>query len=96
MVISSLNDKTEVEAVLAESAGTISFIFVKLSECIKKNRVKDWINWVFVEQEEERSLLSQSAWGVSPLRMKILQNEKVLEEMLNAYEKTTSFKMEER
>ncbi|MDB5191710.1 MAG: hypothetical protein JWQ96_1273 [Segetibacter sp.] len=86
VVISSLSDATQVQE-LAERFADITFMFIKLSDSLKKQNVIDWVQWLFVQEGKNDLDMYKRQWAMSPLRTKILQNEKQLASILEKYQK---------
>ncbi len=86
VVISSLSDASEVHDLIEKHGRDITFIFIKLTESLFKPNVFDWVQWVFVQNQKNDIEVYKRAWSFSPLRVKIMQNEKRLREILEKYQ----------
>src|SRR5665647_2783620 len=86
LCISSLTDSKQLEEILDKSGNSLTIIFVQLSKSFANVNVVDWLQWVFVKPEKKSSEKLQLAFNLSPLRRKILENEKVIKEMLDKSE----------
>ncbi len=91
VVISSLSDVVQVNELLVKFANEISIIFVPLSDCMNKQHVGDWIQWLFVQQEKDVIAKYKTDWSLSMLRIKISKNEKQLKLLLEKYDKSKLF-----
>jgi hypothetical protein len=89
VVVSSLNDIEEVKDLLEKYGNEISFVFVPLTECLNKQQISDWIQWLFIQQEKDDTSVYKTNWSLSLLRKKITQNEDELKELLDQYQKST-------
>ncbi|MEO8412385.1 MAG: DUF58 domain-containing protein [Ginsengibacter sp.] len=83
LCISSLTDVKQLEAVLEKSERGLTVIFVPLSKSFTNVNVIDWLQWLFIKPEKKSSEKLHLAFNLSPLRRKILANEKIIKEMLN-------------
>lgn len=92
VIISSLSDPEQVQQLLESNGNDITFIFVPLTEGLKKQHLGDWLQWLFVQQEKDSMAVHKTSWSVSLLRLKIQKNEKRLKEMLGQYERSTIIK----
>jgi len=86
LCISSFTDSKQLEEILDKSGNSLTIIFVQLSKSFANVNVVDWLQWVFVKPEKKSSEKLQLAFNLSPLRRKILENEKVIKEMLDKSE----------
>ncbi|MCE3278929.1 MAG: hypothetical protein K0S44_1120 [Bacteroidetes bacterium] len=89
VIISSLSDPQQVQQLLESNGNDITFIFVPLTEGLKKQHLGDWIQWLFVQQEKDAMAVYKTSWSISLLRLKIIKNEKRLKELLGQYERST-------
>ena len=49
-------------------------------------KVTDWVQWIFINPQKKSSEKLQLAFSLSPLRKKILDNEKNIKELLKTSE----------
>jgi hypothetical protein len=85
VMISSLSDAEQV-AELAEKYGNeIKFMFIKLTESLRKQNAFDWVQWVFVRNQDNDIETYKRLWSLSSLRQKITENENTLEEIMKKY-----------
>ena len=90
VVISSLSDAGQVQELIERHGNDITFIFVRLTESLKKNNMFDWVQWLFVQNEKNDIEVYKSAWATAfNLRPKIVQNERKLKEILEKYQVST-------
>jgi len=88
VMISSLSDIAQVKDLIERYGNDISFLMVPLSESFNKQHIGDWLQWVFVQQEKDKSAVYKTNWSLSLLRNKILNNEKELTALLKDYQKS--------
>ena len=86
LCISSLTDVQQLEEILEKARKSLTVIFVQLSKSFSKMTVTDWLQWVFINPEKKSSEKLQLAFSMSPLRKKILNNEKNIGELLKTSE----------
>jgi len=86
LCVSSLTDAKQLEDVLEKTGKSLTVVFVELSKSFSKMRVTDWLHWIFVNPEKKSSEKLQLAFSLSPLRKKILDNEKKIKELLKTSE----------
>jgi hypothetical protein len=61
-------------------------MFIKLTESLRKQNAFDWVQWVFVRDQDDDVESYKRLWSLSSLRSKIAENERRLEEVLRKYE----------
>lgn len=88
VIISSLSDPDQVRSLLETHGSDISFIFIPLSDSLKKQNVADWLQWLFVQQEKEKAAMYKTGWSLSALRLRVRKNEKELRKLVKAYERS--------
>lgn len=86
LCISSLTDSKQLEEILDKSGNSLTIIFVQLSKSFANVNVVGWLKWVFIKPEKKSSEKLQLAFNLSPLRRKILENEKEIKDMLDKSE----------
>ena len=86
LCISSLNDVQQLEAVLEKAGKSLTVVLVQLSKSFLKLKVTDWLQWIFVNPAKNSAEKLQLAFNMSPLRKKILDNEKNIKELLKISE----------
>jgi hypothetical protein len=89
VIISSLSDPDELEQLIQNSGSEITFIFVPVSEGLKKQKLSDWLEWIFVQKEKDMTSVYRTSWSVSLLRLKIAKNEKRIKEILKKHDRST-------
>jgi hypothetical protein len=82
LCISSLTDVKQLEEILEKTGKSLTVIFIELSKSFSKMKVINWLQWVFINPEKKSSEKLQLAFNLSPLRKKILNNEKNIKELL--------------
>jgi hypothetical protein len=86
IIISSLSPVEQVEELLEKFGSDIKFVFVKLTDSLKKQNAFDWVQWLFIRNQDSDIEMYRRLWSLSTLRSKVVQNEKKLEEVLGKYE----------
>jgi hypothetical protein len=86
LCISSLTDIKQLEELLEKTGKSLTVVFVELSKSFSKMKVINWLQWIFVNPEKKSSEKLQLAFSLSPLRKKILKNEKNIKELLKTSE----------
>ena len=86
LCISSLTDIKQLQTILERTGKSLTVIFVELSKSFSKMKVTDWVQWIFVNPQKKSSEKLQLAFNLSPLRKKILDNEKNIKELLKTSE----------
>ena len=83
LCISSLTDVREIEPILEQSGKDLVVIFLRLSKAFSRFRVKDWLEYIFVKPGEDNLDKLRLAWNLSPLKSKLIENEKAILEALD-------------
>ncbi len=84
VIISSLSDVAQVRALSERYGNEIRFIFIKLTDSFKHQNIGDWLQWIFIKNEQQDIDVYKRKWAVSLLREKIKENERKLEESISA------------
>jgi hypothetical protein len=82
VLIHSLSDMAQVKELVDDYGKEISFVFVPLTESLRRQNIGDWFQWLFVQQEKDEIAMYKTNWSLSLLRSKIIQNEKKLKKVL--------------
>ncbi len=88
VIVSSLSDAAEVKDLLEDYGKDITFIFIRLTDSFKNQNIIDWVQWVFVQNQKDDIDVYKRGWALSPLRLKIKENEKNLAQILEKYQET--------
>lgn len=86
VMISSLSDADEVKDLMENYGKDITFIFIKLTDSFKNQNIIDWVQWLFVQNQKDDIDVYKRSWALSPLRMKIKENENRLTKILEKYQ----------
>lgn len=86
VLISSLSDPYQVEELMEKHGNDIRFIFIKLTDSFKQQNLKDWVQWLFVQDEKNDIEKYKRSWVFSNLRLKIEQNERKLSRIIGKYQ----------
>jgi hypothetical protein len=89
LVISSLSDPDEISAFTTQLNTSVSIIYISLTESLEQNIYKDWVKWLFIENESNHISSYKTQWNLSPLRIKVIENEKKLKEIMNQISHST-------
>ena len=86
VIVSSLSDPDEVKDLMESHGKDISFIFVKLTDSLLNQNLFDWVEWLLIQNQKDDITVYKRAWSLSPLRIKIKENEKRLAEVVQKYQ----------
>lgn len=86
VIISSLSRTSEVKDLIENYGKDITFIFIKLTDSFKNQNLVDWVQWLFVQSANDNIDVYKRAWALSPLRQRIKENERKLEEIVAKYQ----------
>ena len=86
VMVSSLSDADEVKDLMENYGKDITFIFIKLTDSFKNQNIIDWMQWLFVQNQKDDIDVYKRSWALSPLRMKIKENENRLTKILEKYQ----------
>ena len=86
VIVSSLSDADEVKDLMENYGKDITFIFIKLTDSFKNQNIIDWVQWLFVQNQRDDIDVYKRSWALSPLRMKIKENENRLIKILEKYQ----------
>ena len=82
LVVSSLTDVAQVENLLQQSGSSMSVVFVKLSNSLKKHGITQLVRWLFIQDEKDKDKTNMVSWNMSGLKSRIMKNEKLMEAAL--------------
>ena len=82
VIISSLSNADEVKDLVDNFGNAITFIFIKLTDSFKNQNLIDWMQWLFVQNDRDDIDIHKRNWSISPLRLRIKENERRLEQIL--------------
>ncbi|PZP47078.1 MAG: hypothetical protein DI598_11370 [Pseudopedobacter saltans] len=83
LIVSSLDNADEVAELAQNDSLGMEILFVPLSEAFAKPSKNAWIRWVFTNSKQNQHIWNALQWRTSPLRTKILENEKRLQDILS-------------
>ena len=86
VIVSSLSSADEVRNLMENYGKDITFIFIKLTDSFKNQNIIDWVQWVFVQNQKDDIDAYKRNWALSPMRLKIRENERKLAEILERYQ----------
>ena len=84
VIISSLSTPEQVRELTVQYGNEIRFIFVKLTDSFRQQNMIDWVQWLFVKNEQQDMDVYKRKWALSLLKEKIKNNEAALEKILDA------------
>lgn len=87
VLLSSLSDPEEVKELTEKFGNTITFIFVPLTDSLNSLHFGHWLQWIFIQQEKDKTASYRANWSLSTLRLKIEENEKELSRILKDHQK---------
>jgi hypothetical protein len=82
LCISSLTDAAQLSEILDKAGKSLTVVFVQLSKSFANVNIINWLQWIFVKPEKKGAGKLQLAFNLSPLRKKILENEKQIQQTL--------------
>jgi hypothetical protein len=87
IVLSSLCNAEDAEALFHNRAGSTVFVLVRLSKSLHSSYLVSLLQWLFIQQEKNDMEVYKTNWRLSLLRPKVLQNEKKLEAVFAKHDK---------
>jgi hypothetical protein len=81
-----LADAQALQSLLQEAGVGLHVVLVKLEQNITKPGIFSWLRWIFLQEEKEKEKTSGIRWLLSPMRRKMLQNEKKIETLVKQSE----------
>ena len=88
LLVTSLSDYEEVNRILDNLGSEVSIIFIQLSDLFSKQKISDWLKWIFIQNEKNQTELHKTNWNLSAIRIKIMENEKKLKSLVKQYDKS--------
>ncbi|MEP6615882.1 MAG: DUF58 domain-containing protein [Ginsengibacter sp.] len=82
LCVSSLVDPAELEHSMENSPKELLVVFVMLSKIFNETPV-DWIKWLFIKPVKNTREAAKLAWYFSPVKRKLISNEKNILNILN-------------
>ena len=89
LCVSSLTDVTALANILEQTGNTMTVVFVKLTNTLRRKKITTWLNWIrwlFLQEEKEKDKTGIIRWRWSSTRRKVKHNEKQLEALLKKSE----------
>ena len=86
LCVSSLTDALHLSEILDQTGKSLTVVFVQLSTSFTNVHVTDWLQWMFVKPEKKSKEKLLLAFNLSPLRRKMLENEKQIKQILEKCE----------
>jgi hypothetical protein len=82
LCVSSLTDAAQLAEILDKTSKSLTVIFVQLSKSFANVKVINWLQWIFVKPQKKSTEKLQLSFNLSPLRRKLLENEKQIKRIL--------------
>ncbi len=82
VLVSSLTDKDELSRMAEQYGNEIAFIFVPLSDSTSSTLLTHWLKYIFIQTDENELKEGLTLWNLSPLRLRLLENEKQIKAIL--------------
>jgi hypothetical protein len=82
LCVSSLTDAAQLSEILDKTGKSLTVVFVQLSKSFANVNVINWLQWIFVKPEKKSTEKLQLSFNLSPLRRKMLENERQIKQML--------------
>jgi hypothetical protein len=86
LCLHGLADAQALQSLLQEAGVGLHVVLVKLEQNITKPGIFSWLRWIFLQEEKEKEKTSGIRWLLSPMRRKMLQNEKKIETLVKQSE----------
>jgi hypothetical protein len=83
LCISSLSNAVQVSEIADKGGSGLTIVFVKLSNALAHTAPADWLLWLFVKPAKKSLEKLRINFALSPLRKKMLENEKVIQQVLS-------------
>ncbi len=87
VIVSSLSDAEEVRQLATQWGNEVRFVFVKLTDSLGSQHIGDWLQWLFVKNEQDAVSEYKQRWNFTVLRPKIIENERKLKAVLQHFAK---------
>lgn len=82
LCISSLTDVKHLQPILEQAGADLALVFVRASKAFDGFKITDWFKWVFIKPSPDSLDKLRLAWNVSPVKRKLLENEKAILSLL--------------
>jgi hypothetical protein len=82
VLISGLNEVEEVQKLIEQFGNEIVFLFVPLTDKLHGSIVSHWLYKAFVQSEDADNKKGLTRWNISPLRQRLIENEKQIKKLL--------------
>ncbi len=87
VIVSSLSDVEQVRQLAEQWGNDISFVFIALTNSLGNQQLGDWLQWLFIKNEQNTVTEYKRNWNFTLLRSKIVENEKKLKAVLQQFSK---------
>ena len=82
LCISSFSNADEVNEILEKAGKELVIVFVQLTNSFEKIKINTWLQWLFIKPEKNSTDKLKLAFNLSPLRRKMIENEKRIKQLL--------------
>ncbi len=86
LCISSFSNAAQVEEIIDKAGKELVIVFVQLTNSFEKIKINTWLQWLFIKPEKNSTDKLKLAFNLSPLKRKMLDNEKRIMSLLNKSE----------
>ncbi|TAD86859.1 MAG: DUF58 domain-containing protein [Bacteroidetes bacterium] len=86
--VHGLADPKALEMLLNDAATGLHVVLVRLEKTVATPGFFSWLRWIFLQEEKEKEKTNGVRWLLSPMRRKMLANEKKLEALIKQSEAT--------
>ncbi len=86
LCISSFNNADQVNEILEKAGKELVIVFVQLTNSFEKIKINTWLQWLFIKPEKNSTDKLKLAFNLSPLKRKMIENEKRIMDLLNKSE----------
>jgi hypothetical protein len=84
----SLSSKNDVQQLVQRSNALV--LLAPLTQVFDRNKMTDWMRWVFVQEEKDANSVNRSLWNLSKQKNAVVQNEKDLQLLVEETNKTNT------
>ncbi|MEO8112048.1 MAG: DUF58 domain-containing protein, partial [Ginsengibacter sp.] len=86
LCISSFSNGLQVEEIIEKAGKELVIVFVQLTNSFEKIKINTWLQWLFIKPEKNSTDKLKLVFNLSPLKRKMLDNEKRVMDLLHKSE----------
>ena len=86
LCISSFSNAAHVAEIIDKAGKELVIVFVQLTHSFEKVNINSWLQWLFIKPEKNSDDKLKLAFNFSPLKRKMIENEKSIMDLLNKSE----------